>query len=425
MILRKHIPLLSLHYLHSQMALSNAERQRRWRDNGKQLRASVASDTVKSQARDRVAADETPQLSIDSRDTADRYTAPSETIRDSGIEIRASQQRSRKRTLKAAVINDRMYPSAFRKMQVVGPREAVATDEVMSRHTLAQAARDYNPTLNAIAESQMEMRDVLDNYGSPPACAIIVGKRKQNTRKYRSRSAPTTTDASSSLALYNASLQRLHALMSQLESSYEPLVQMLLQNGVPAPTVAAAVAAPAGAQPAAPPPALPPQQPPALFVQPAAVPPRNVAHVVTASPSTSSPSGRTIDLSHVLASLPKTHRDRYTWVHDYIEAHPDVIGQTSKGRLTIYGAPVQDVMYTDAVRALYTNPRGHAPAIAPGLPEFVGALKEIGVPRSLISSKAARAQYALLCSSAKLPTIGSQSGKGHGHGRQVRCLRIY
>ena len=419
------MPLLSLHYLHSQMALSNAERQRRWRDNGKQLRASVASETVKSQARDRVAACETPQHSTDSSETADRYTAPSETIRDSGMEIRASQQRSRKRTLKAAVINRRIYPSAFRKMQVVGPREAVATDEIISQHNLAQAARDYNPTLNAIAESQTEMRDVLDNYGSPPASAIIVGKRKQNTRKYRSQSAPTTTDASSSLALYNASLQRLHALMSQLESSYEPLVQMLLQNGVPAPTVAAAVAAPAGAQPAAPPPALPPQQPPALFVQPAAVPPRNVAHVVTASPSTSSPSGRTIDLSHVLASLPKTHRDRYTWVHDYIEAHPDVIGSTSKGRLTIYGATVQDALYTDVIRALYTNPRGGMSAIAPGLPELVGALKEIGVPRSLISSKAARAQYALLCSPAKLLTIGSQSGKGHIYDRPTRCLRIY
>ena len=139
------------------MALSNAERQRRWRDNGKQLRTSIASETVKSPARGRAATDETPQLSTDGSEKADRYIATSETIGDSRMDTRAPRERSRKRTLKASVINQSMHPSTYRKMRVVGTREAVAPDELISQHTLAQAVRDYNPTLNAIAETQMEM----------------------------------------------------------------------------------------------------------------------------------------------------------------------------------------------------------------------------------------------------------------------------
>jgi hypothetical protein len=358
------------------MVLSNAERQRRWRDNQKQLRVHVKSEILKSPAHD--------------------WTAASET----------------------------------NKMQVVGPRQTVALDEIKSERMQAQAARDYNPTVNAIADMQTEMRDVIENYAPSPARATIVNKRKQNTGKYRDRPAPIT-DASSSLAIYNACLERLHALRSQFESSYEPLIRMIAQNAAPAPVAVgvaapAAPAAPGGVQAAAP---QPPPPLPAIFVQPAAVPARNMTQLVTTAAPASSSSGMSIDLSHVLASLPKTHRDKYTWLHDYITRHPDVIGSTGKGRLTIYGAVVEDALYTDVIRALYTNPRGGMSAITPGLPELVGALREIGVPRTLISSATARAQYALLDASRGSQRI-SQSGKGHSDLARfstptIKCLRIY
>jgi hypothetical protein len=355
------------------MVLSNAERQRRWRDNQKQLRVHVKSEILKSPAHD--------------------WTAASET----------------------------------NKMQVVGPRQTVALDEIKSERMQAQAARDYNPTVNAIADMQTEMRDVIENYAPSPARATIVNKRKQNTGKYRDRPAPIT-DASSSLAIYNACLERLHALRSQFESSYEPLIHMIAQNAAPAPVaagVAAPAAAPGGVQAPAPQPP-PPLQ--AIFAQPVVVPARKMTQLVTTA-SASSPSGMSIDLSHVLASLPKTHRDKYTWLHDYITRHPDVIGSTGKGRLTIYGAVVEDALYTDVIRALYTNPRGGMSTITPGLPELVGALREIGVPRTLISSATARAQYALLDASGGSQRM-SQSGKGRSDSprfstRTIKCLRIY
>jgi hypothetical protein len=151
-------------------------------------------------------------------------------------------------------------------------------------------------------------------------------------------------------------------------------------------------------------------------------------------------------LSRVLDSLPRAHREKYTQVHDFIERNPGVIGSTAKGRLTIHGDTVEDASYRDVIRALYINPRGGMSVIAPGLPEFVGALREIGVPRSLITSSTARAQYASMATPAtQVPNVSStrscslrrssqygttQYGKGHIEqpcfpGRPIKCLRIY
>ena len=264
----------------------------------------------------------------------------------------------------------------------------LAAKEIKAQHAYAQAARDYNPTLNAMADTQAEMCQVLDSYTSIPATSNN-GRSKAVKLHNRIKGG---IDASASLAVYNACLGRLHALRSQFDSSYEPLLQLFMQNVVPAHADGAAVApAAAAAAPAVPPlpppPHVPPAQPPVLFAQPGA-PARGVVQSTSAS-------GRPVDLSRVLACLPKTHREKYRMLHDYIGKHPDVIGSTDRGRLTIHGNTVQDALFTDVVRALYANPRGTMSAIEPGLLELVGALREIGVPRTLISSSTARAQYAL------------------------------
>ena len=113
---------------------------------------------------------------------------------------------------------------AYRKMQVVGPRQAIALDDEKTQRKEAKALREYNPTVSAMVDVQSDMKEILDK-----AAPELPGK----TRKRKLGGTGRKAGASASLALYNACLERLHALKSQFDSSYEPLLQLLMQNNAP------------------------------------------------------------------------------------------------------------------------------------------------------------------------------------------------
>ena len=134
---------------------------------------------------------------------------------------------------------------AYRKMHVIGPRQAVALDEVSTQQREAKAMRDYNPTVNAMVEAQDNIKDILENATSEPS--------KSRKRKAGGRHK---AGASTSLSLYNACFERLRALKTQFDSSYEPLLQLLMDHNVTqaapaAPAVPAAAVAPAARGPPA------------------------------------------------------------------------------------------------------------------------------------------------------------------------------
>ena len=130
---------------------------------------------------------------------------------------------------------------AYRKMQVVGPRQAIALDDVKTQRKEAKALREYNPTVSAMVDVQSDMKEILDK-----AAPELPAK----TRKRKIGGTGRKAGASASLALYNACLERLHALKSQFDSSYEPLLQLLMQNNAPPAAAAVAAAAPAAPAPA-------------------------------------------------------------------------------------------------------------------------------------------------------------------------------
>ena len=138
-------------------------------------------------------------------------------------------------------------PAAVRKMKVLGPRQAVELQTIDTQRKQAKAMRDYNPTINAMAEAQAQMGSIINTAEQSAAAEpTVAGKRKRKT-------APRPTmAASSSLALYNACLERLRALKSQFDHTYDPLLQLLVQNAAVAPVApqpAVPVVGPVVAQP--------------------------------------------------------------------------------------------------------------------------------------------------------------------------------
>jgi len=321
-------------------------------------------------------------------------------------------------------------PPAYRKMRVIGPRQAVALDDVVMQHTKANAMRDYNPTLNAMAQSQTEMHDILEHAPNAVESTQSLPKRKKRVRKGITQQGPLYS-ASSSVALHNACLERLRALKSQFDTSYEPLLQLLVANNTPA-------AAPA-----------PPVVAPPVHAQPGVVAPANAPAPRTpaqgqapTTPGTTPPERvHAIDVTRVLNTLPKVCRDKYAQLHEYIARYPNLVGITGNGRMVIRGVTVHGSTYSDVVRALYVTPRtlGVPATPVPGLYELVDVLTMIGAPRSLVSSTAARAQYAanLMQSRENLgdhPTYSSSKPKQQGRGRvdspcfpgqPIKCMRMY
>ena len=358
-------------------------------------------------------------------------------------------------------------PPAVRKMKVLGARQAVELETIDTQRKQAKAMRDYNPTINAMAEANAEMGSIIKTAEQAAAAAAQpagVGKRKRKT-------APRPIiAASSSVALYNACLERLRALKSQFDHTYDPLLQLLVQNAAAVPPAGpqpvapvVAVAGPAVAQPAGPaapgnvlpgaagappfaaqPMAAPP--PPAPTPPPRPPPPKFPQTPITpfgiAQTTPQKTVARPIDLVKILASLPTQHRSKFERVYEYIADKPDVIGMASGGQLVINGVPIRGATTRDAVRALYTAPRAAVTSTTDtaGFNELLEALHSLGVPNTMFASKAARARYAAISHLARADTPSSSnaamvaSQSGHGFridqqpcfpGRPVKCLRLY
>ncbi|MBI1884649.1 MAG: hypothetical protein HYS08_10680 [Chlamydiae bacterium] len=309
------------------------------------------------------------------------------------------------------------HQHTYRKMQVLGPRQAVALDNIQLQHKQAKALRDYNPTLNAMAQAESEMHDILENASAParkrasrsgPRSRRVVFReddfanelaptvRKRQPRSdsgtVRKRKA-STISASSSVALHNACLERLHALKSQFDTSYEPLLHLVMQNALPAAAAvapAAAAAAAAGAAAAAPIQAPAPGAAQPAPAAPLPPPPRPIAAPTT--PTALPRNMRPILLTTVLHAIPKQHHLKYIDLHDYIAANPNIIGMTTTGRLVLNGATIHGSSFVDLIRALYVPVRGGE--TTPGLRELLGALSMLGVPPSVIAAGSVRNQYA-------------------------------
>jgi hypothetical protein len=266
-------------------------------------------------------------------------------------------------------------------MHVIGPRQAIALDEVSTQQREAKAMRDYNPTVNAMVEAQDNIKDILQNATIEPS----------KSRKRKAGGKPKA-GASTSLSLYNACIERLHALKSQFDSSYQPLLQLLMDNNVvQAPVAADAVpaaptvqVAPAAGQPVAAAAALPAVAQIAMMgtpLRPATIPP---------------PAGtptQYMDIPESLGSLPKIYHERYKDLRGYMTKDPYLFKLAPKGQLVFKGEVVPDSSFNDLVRGLYVSARGKKPT-ATGMSEFLEALNTVGVPSSLLSSMAIRSQYA-------------------------------
>jgi hypothetical protein len=279
---------------------------------------------------------------------------------------------------------------AYRKMHVVGPRQAIALDEVSTQQREAKAMRDYNPKVNAMVEAQSNIRDILEKATSDTP---------SKSRKRKAGGGKAKVGASTSLSLYNACIERLHALKSQFDSSYEPLLQLMMDNNVTqAPVAVGAAAAP-----------VPPAAPagPAVVAAPGGLPQAAAAALPAVAqvammgtplrPATIPPPVGTptqwMDLPESLGSLPKIYHERYKDLRGYLTKDPYAFKLAPKGQVVFKGNVVPGSSFNDLVRGLYVSARGKKPT-PEGMTEFLEALSTVGVPSTLLSAVAVRSQYA-------------------------------
>jgi hypothetical protein len=278
---------------------------------------------------------------------------------------------------------------AYRKMHVVGPRQAIALDEISTQQRDAKAMRDYNPTVNAMVEAQSNIKDILEKATSDTP---------SKSRKRKAGGKPKV-GASTSLSLYNACMERLHALKSQFDSSYEPLLQLMMEHNVAQTPVAdGAVAPPAPAAPAA----------PAVVAAPGGLPPAPAAALPAGAqialmgtplrpatiPSTVGTSTQYMDIPESLGSLPKIYHERYKDLRSYMTKDPYAFKLAPKGQVVFKGNVLPGSSFNDLVRGLYVTSRGGKKPTATGMTEFLEALNTVGVPNTLLSAMTARSQYA-------------------------------
>lgn len=344
-------------------------------------------------------------------------------------------------------------------MAVIGPRQALAMDEIVTQHMQANAARDYNPTLNAIAATQTEMKDVL---------AANDAKHEPKTTRKRAAGASRKSrgmSASSKVALHNAYLERLQALKYQFDNSYEPLLQLLMQNAPPvvanAAAQVAAVAAPAalpGVIPAALPAANPAPGANVALPAPAGVatpapPPAATTSQLTPSTSTIKKAPRSaahaLLLNSVSGAVPRRFQKKWATLREIIQSQPSSVSSDSSGGLVIRGNTIPNSSFHDVFRALYeTKTTTGVPPV--GLNDLLQTLQEMGVPNSLFGSQAARAAYSglpvqsVVVDSSNVnpgrprktayrsltPSGRLQSGKGFERqpcfpGQPIKFLRLY
>ena len=254
---------------------------------------------------------------------------------------------------------DQKKPPAFTKMLVTGPRSAelVVTNAMQGSN---------NPTLNAIAETDREMADAL-------ARAAPAGKKPKPKRARRLAGNKRIT-ASTANTIYDLGLQRLHALKAHFDQTYNPLVQLLTRQGQ------LATLAPMQPMLAQVDGALAQVDIPATVAQPSA------SKVVDES-SAASLTAR----SRVLEVLSDQFRPKFKLLSNYLVDHPDLIRVGAGGRPVINGVEVPGASFVDAMRSLYMwRKYDDLPA---GTHEILRALQSVGVPKTLLSSTAAKNVY--------------------------------
>ena len=214
----------------------------------------------------------------------------------------------------------------FHKMKVTGPQCAEFITQPL------QAMRELNPTLNTMIQSTEQMNKVL--------CEAA----KQPLKKRRKI-------ASSAVALHDAHLQRLKALKSDSDHTYDPLFQALAQQ-----------------------PATPSEAPP-----------------TPGEEEDESSLGSRAAMQRVMEAIPKQYRAKAATLGSYLKAHPNLIRFTSAGRPILQGTEMRNANIMDIVRSLYVWPKGNAHPR--GTKEVVEALYSIGVPSFVLSNAAVRAVY--------------------------------
>jgi hypothetical protein len=218
-----------------------------------------------------------------------------------------------------------------------------------------------NPTVNAILQTNKEMAAALSQ--AAPAAA------KPKSKKAGRRVSKKHITASSALAIYDLGLQRLRALKSHFDQTYNPLVQLLSQQrqGM---TLA-----------------------PTLPLQPAVQ--AVAATAAAAQPSTSradeSSAGSITMRSRVLEVLPKPYHAKYRLLCNYLNDNPDAIQVSTSGRPVINGVELPRSSFVDAMRSLYVWRK--QTELPPGAHDIIQALQSLGVPSTLLSSAAARNVY--------------------------------
>lgn len=110
-------------------------------------------------------------------------------------------------------------------------------------------------------------------------------------------------------------------------------------------------------------------------------------------------------------TVSKRFEKKLAHVMDVLDKAPGAVGRTASDELVINGTVVRGTSYTSAMRNLFVNTANPAP----GTRQLVNKLRDLGVPRSALSSKVAQVYY-------------SQAGSGFAirfPGRYGRVLHVY
>jgi hypothetical protein len=259
-----------------------------------------------------------------------------------------------------------MERTTYHKMKMTGPRSAVmAISDAPTKpvaNAIAQVTKDTvaalsNPTVKAIADTQKQMAAAVAG-GLQSAKAT---KRKLTSHARGGVTVTTTTKKkrigpSTALAIYDTCLQRLRALKSQFDQSYDPLVRLLAQQRQVADQPTAAAMAAAAAAPTAP-----------------------------------GTVGAATLLNRVLDALPKQYHNKYKALSQYLVESPNLIRVTASGQPVIGGKELAGQKFVDAMRSLYVwHKREDISDTAKGI---IRVLHSVGVPGSMLSSAAAKDTY--------------------------------
>ena len=179
--------------------------------------------------------------------------------------------------------------------------------------------RELNPTLNAMIQSTEQMNKVVCEAAKQP-----LNKRRKI--------------ASSAVAVHDAHLQRLKALMSDSDHAYNPMGQALAL------------------------------QPPTSYDEPA-VPPSQVEEEDESS------LGSRAAMQRVMAEIPKMFHAKVATLGHYLKAHPNLIRVTPTGRPIVAGKEIQRAHIIDIMRSLYLWPKSQA--LPSGVKEVIGALHAV------------------------------------------------